>query len=472
MFDAVLVANRGEIAVRVIATLKRLGIRSIAVYSEADQDAMHVKLADTAVCVGQPPAAGSYLNIDAILDAADRAGADAIHPGYGFLAENAKFAQAVADRGLAFVGPSPQVISEMGSKINARRIMADAGVPTVPGLLEPVDSADAALASADGIGYPVAVKASGAGGGKGFRIAHNPDELPAAFHGAQSEGERFFNDSTVYLERYLADPRHVEVQVLGDTLGNVVHLYDRDCTIQRRHQKLVEEAPTPTIDEDFRRRICAQAMDAARAIGYVGAGTVEGLVTGSRSGEPEFFFLEMNTRIQVEHGITEMITGVDIVEQQLRAAAGQPLSVEQDEVRIDGHAIEVRINAENAAKGFLPSAGTITRYKEPTGAGVRVDSGVREGTAILPHYDSLLAKVLVHGATREDATARMRRALDEFVLEGPKATLLPFHRALLATDEWANAGTAREITADPRTFMAQAGTTQSETPSPTGSASA
>lgn len=453
MFDAVLVANRGEIAVRVITTLDRLGIPSIAVYSEADRDARHVELADDAVCIGPAPAAESYLDVAALLDAATRTGADAIHPGYGFLAENAEFARAVADAGITFVGPQPEIITAMGSKINSRRIMAEAGISTVPGLLDPVDSVDAALAAASDVGYPVAVKASGAGGGKGFRVAHTPVELPAAFEGARGEGERFFGDGTVYLERYLADPRHVEVQILGDAHGNVVHLYDRDCTIQRRHQKLVEEAPAPGLGEDFRRHVCAQAVEAARAVGYVGAGTVEGLVAASANSGSEFYFLEMNTRIQVEHGITELITGVDIVEQQLRAAAGEQLSVRQHDVRIEGHAIEVRINAENAAKGFLPAGGTITRYEEPTGPGIRVDSGVREGTRILPFYDSLLAKVLAHGATREEATARLIEALDDFVLEGPKATLLPFHRALLGTEAWASGSSAREITSDPVAFM-------------------
>ncbi|ASR35811.1 hypothetical protein BAY61_13260 [Prauserella marina] len=453
MFNAVLVANRGEIAVRVISTLNRLGIPSIAAYSEADRDARHVELADDAVCIGPAPAAESYLDVTAILDAAKQSGADAIHPGYGFLAENAEFGRAVAEAGIAFVGPRPETITAMGSKINARRIMAEAGIATVPGLLEPLDSAEAALAAAVDVGYPVAVKASGAGGGKGFRVARTPDELPAAFEGARGEGERFFGDGTVYLERYLTDPRHVEVQILGDTHGNIVHLYDRDCTIQRRHQKLVEEAPAPTLGCDFREHVCARAVEAARAVGYVGAGTVEGLVAGAGSAEPEFFFLEMNTRIQVEHGITELITGVDIVEQQLRAAAGEPLSVRQRDVRIEGHAIEVRINAENAAKNFLPTGGTITRYEEPTGPGIRVDSGVREGTRIPPFYDSLLAKVLAHGATREEATARLIEALDEFVLEGPKATLLPFQRALLATRAWADGSSAREITSDPAAFM-------------------
>ncbi|MEU3271239.1 biotin carboxylase N-terminal domain-containing protein [Saccharomonospora sp. NPDC006951] len=464
MFNAVLVANRGEIAVRVITTLKRLGIPSIAAYSEADRDAKHVELADDAVCIGPAAAAESYLNVAAVLEAAKRSGADAIHPGYGFLAENAEFARSVAEAGITFVGPQPEIITAMGSKINSRRIMAEAGIATVPGLLEPVDSADAALIAATEVGYPVAVKASGAGGGKGFRVAHTSAELPAAFEAARGEGERFFGDGTVYLERYLTDPRHVEVQILGDTHGNVVHLYDRDCTIQRRHQKLVEEAPAPGLGDDFRQHICAQAVEAARAVGYVGAGTVEGLVAGSGSAGPEFFFLEMNTRIQVEHGITELITGVDIVEQQLRAAAGEPLSVRQRDVRIEGHAIEVRINAENAAKGFLPTGGAITRYEEPAGPGVRVDSGVGEGTRILPYYDSLLAKVLAHGATREEATARLIEALDAFVLEGPKATLLPFHRALLTTDAWASASSARDITSDPAAFMKASGGTVRGTP--------
>lgn len=448
MFNKVLVANRGEIAVRILKSLQKLGIASVAVYSEADIDSIHTKLADESVCLGPPPAADSYLNGDRILEEARRLGVDAIHPGYGFLAENAEFAEACEESGICFIGPRPEAIRAMGSKISSRQIMSEAGVTTVPGGLESVPTLEDAERAADRIGYPVAVKASGAGGGKGFRVAHSPVELSDAFHGAQGEGARFFNDDTVYLEKYLSDPRHIEVQVLGDTHGNVIHLFERDCSIQRRHQKLVEETPAPTIDENLRQRITTEAVQAASAINYTSAGTVEGLVANG-----EFYFLEMNTRIQVEHGITELVTGIDIVEQQLKIAAGLPLDLRQADVKSDGHAIEVRINAENAEKGFLPSPGSITSYREPSYDGVRVDSGVEEGSSILPFYDSLLAKVLVHADTRENATALMIEALESFTLEGPKATLLPFHRALMKSREWANAETARELVENPSKFM-------------------
>lgn len=449
MFQKVLVSNRGEIAVRVIESLRKLGITSVAVYSEADADAVHTKLADESVCIGAPPAAESYLDSAKILEVAKELRVDAIHPGYGFLAENAEFAEACEAADIEFIGPRPEAIRAMGSKISSRQIMAKAGVQAVPGGLNPVVTFEKAKVAADEIGYPVAVKASGAGGGKGFRVAEKPADLEKAFDGARGEGERFFNDGTVYLEQYLHDPRHVEVQILGDSHGNIIHLFDRDCSIQRRHQKLIEEGPSPVVDDEFRERITKQAVAAARAIGYTSAGTVEGLVAGD-----EFYFLEMNTRIQVEHGVTELLTGVDIVEQQLRVACGEELSIKQPDVRLRGHAIECRINAENAAKGFLPAPGTITAYSEPTGEGVRVDSGVRVGSKVLPFYDSLLAKVLVVAETREAATARMIEALENFQLEGPK-TLIPFHLALLKSDPWKNAETARKITSNPKTFMAE-----------------
>ncbi|GAB3040854.1 acetyl-CoA carboxylase biotin carboxylase subunit [Sediminivirga luteola] len=447
MITKVLVANRGEIAVRVLATLRRLGIASVAVYSEADAEALHTRLADEAVCIGPAPTSDSYLQAERIIETARSCGADAIHPGYGFLAENAGFAQDCEDAGIIFIGPRPETIRAMGSKISARALMDAAGVQTVPGTLEALTTLEEAYVAAEGIGYPVAVKASGAGGGKGFRVAQGPDQLESAFTGARGEGERFFSDGTVYLERYLDDPRHVEVQILGDVHGNIVHLHERDCSIQRRHQKLVEEAPSPVVDAEFRSRITDQALAAARAVGYVSAGTVEGLVAGG-----EFYFLEMNTRIQVEHGVTELVTGVDIVEQQLRIANGEELNLRQDDIRIRGHAIECRVNAENAAKGFLPAPGTITAYQEPHGDGIRVDSGVETGTKVLPFYDSLLAKVLVVAEDRAEATNRMIAALEEFQLEGPK-TLIPFHLALLRSGEWRSAGTAREIVADPRAFL-------------------
>lgn len=448
MFHKVLVSNRGEIAVRILRSLKKLGIPSVAVYSEADVEAVHTKLADEAVCIGPSPAAESYLNGSRILEEAKALGVDAIHPGYGFLAENAEFAEACEIAGIRFIGPQPEAIRAMGSKISSRQIMSEAGVRTVPGGLEPVRDIEEARSSAEQIGYPIAVKASGAGGGKGFRVAHCPDELEEAFDGARGEGARFFSDDTVYLERYLNDPRHIEVQILGDTHGNVIHLYERDCSIQRRHQKLVEESPAPTIDRSLRERITTEAVAAAKAVNYTSAGTVEGLVA-----DGEFYFLEMNTRIQVEHGITELVTGIDIVEQQLRIAEGSPLTLRQSDVKSDGHAIEVRVNAENAAKGFMPSPGTITAYVEPNGDGIRVDSGVEKGTSVLPFYDSLLAKVLVHADTREEATELMINAIENFTLEGPKATLLPFHGALMRSNEWAKAETARSIIDDPKEFL-------------------
>ncbi|QIZ37695.1 acetyl/propionyl/methylcrotonyl-CoA carboxylase subunit alpha [Saccharopolyspora sp. ASAGF58] len=442
MFTRVLVANRGEIAVRILRTLRKMGIESVTVHSDAEADAVHVRAADQAVCIGPGPVSESYLRIDRVLDAARRTGAQAVHPGYGLLAENPEFAEACERAGLVFIGPTPEAIRMMGSKIEARRAMSEAGVPVVPGALEPVSGGDHALALADSIGYPIAAKASGAGGGKGFRVARDPGELPGAVEGARSEGVRFFADPTVYLERYLDDPRHIEVQLLGDTHGNVVHLFERDCTIQRRHQKLVEEAPAPRLPEPLRTHIGELAITAAKAIGYHSAGTVEGLLAGD-----EFFFLEMNTRIQVEHCVTEMVTGINLVEQQVRVAAGERLSFGQTDLRLDGHAIECRINAENAAKHFLPAPGTISGYQEPRGAHVRVDSGVGEGSAVLPFYDPMIAKLIVWGEDRATATDRMLRALDEFRIEGV-TTLLPFHRALLASDQWRRAESCRDLLED------------------------
>jgi acetyl-CoA carboxylase biotin carboxylase subunit len=440
VFAKVLVANRGEIAVRVLRALRELGIRSVAVYSEADANAPHVRLADEAVAIGPAPPAQSYLNAEALLAACRETGAEALHPGYGFLAENAAFARRCAEAGVVFVGPFPEAIEAMGTKVRARELVAALGVPVVPGSSGPVETAAAARAEAERIGYPVAVKASGGGGGIGFRVARSEDELEAAFSAARADGERFFRDGQVYLEHYFDDPRHVEVQVLGDAHGDVVHLGERDCSIQRRHQKLVEESPGPTVTPELRERLAAHALRIARAIGYASAGTVEGLLVGD-----EFYFLEMNTRLQVEHPVTEAVTGVDLVKEQLRIAAGERLALRQEDVRVEGVALECRINAEAAHKGFVPSPGTIERYREPGGA--RVDSGVEEGSVVTPYYDSLLAKVIVHAPTREEATARMREALAEFVLEGPQ-TLLPFHRALLATEQWARAETARDLLAD------------------------
>ena len=375
MFEKVLVANRGEIAIRVIRTLEEMGIASVAVYSELDRDALHVARADEAYLLGGPTAAESYLNIEKILEVCRESGAEAVHPGYGFLAENARFAQACEDAGITFIGPPASAIEAMGSKTRARELMREAGVPIVPGTTEPVGGVDEARELiADEIGYPVAVKAAGGGGGKGFRVAQDGSELEAAFDGASREGEKFFSDPTVYLERYLPDPRHVEVQVLADRHGNVVHLGERDCSVQRRHQKLIEESPAPAVDEALRARIGEIGVEAARAVGYVGAGTIEGLLA-----DGEYFFLEMNTRVQVEHCVTEMVTGIDIVREGILAAAGEPLSISQDDVVLSGHAIECRINAEDASKRFAPAPGQITSYREPAGPGVRVDSGVGPG---------------------------------------------------------------------------------------------
>ncbi len=442
MFSKVLIANRGEIALRVIRTLKELGIATVAVYSEADADAPHVRHADEAYEIGPAPATESYLRADKILDVAARAGVDAIHPGYGFLAENAAFARACADAGVVFIGPPPEAIEAMGSKIRARETMRAAGVPIVPGTTAPVESLEAAADAAAEIGYPVAMKAAGGGGGKGFRVAHAPDEIEKAFAGASGEGERFFGDPTVYVERYLEDPRHVEVQILADGFGTVVHLGERDCSIQRRHQKLIEECPAPGISAELRERIASIGVEAARAVGYRGAGTVEGLLA-----DGEYYFLEMNTRVQVEHSVTEMATGIDIVREQIQIAAGEPLSFAQEDVELRGHAIECRINAEDASKNFAPAPGHIGRYREPAGPFVRVDSGVEAGAAVLPYYDPMIAKLIVWDRDREAATRRMLRALDEYEIEGLK-TLLPFHRALLRTDQWAEGSTCRDLIGD------------------------
>lgn len=443
MFTRVLVANRGEIAVRVIRALDELGIESVAVYSEADREAQHVKRATHAYLLGPGPAAESYLKVDKLLEVIQESGAEAVHPGYGFLAENAAFARALEDAGVTFIGPPASAIEAMGSKTKARELMQDAGVPIVPGTTDPVESLEDAQRIAEEIGYPVAVKAAGGGGGKGFRVALEPDKLKDAFEGAAREGEKFFSDATVYLERYLPDPRHVEVQVLADGHGHVVHLGERDCSIQRRHQKLIEESPAPLVDADLRERIGKIAVEAARAVDYRGAGTIEGLL----SEEGEYFFLEMNTRVQVEHCVTEAVTGVDIVREQILIAAGEPLSFGQDDIRWHGHAIECRINAEDAAKNFAPAPGTVTHYREPSGPGVRVDSGVLSGSEITPLYDPMVAKLIVWDADREKATRRMARALKEFEIEGVR-TLIPFHKAIMASEQWAKGETCRDLIED------------------------
>ncbi|HEX4465565.1 MAG TPA: acetyl-CoA carboxylase biotin carboxylase subunit [Solirubrobacteraceae bacterium] len=451
MFSKVLVANRGEIAVRIVRALEELGVASVAIYSELDRDAPHVSRAGEAYNLGDGPAAENYLSVEKILDAVARSGAEAVHPGYGFLAENAPFAQACEDAGIVFIGPPASAIEAMGSKTRARELMQAAGVPIVPGTTVPVETVADALRIAKGeIGFPVAVKAAGGGGGKGFRVALSEDELEGAFEGSSREGEKFFSDGTVYLERYLHDPRHVEVQVLADRHGNVIHLGERDCSIQRRHQKVIEESPAPewVVDAEMRERIGQIGVNAAKAVDYVGAGTIEGLFSvGEGSSEPEYFFLEMNTRVQVEHCVTEMTTGVDIVKEGIRAAAGEELAYKQEDIELRGHAIECRINAEDASKNFAPAPGKIGVYREPTGPGIRVDSGVVEGGEVSPMYDPMVAKLIVWDADREQATRRMLRALDEYEIEGLK-TLIPFHKALLATEQWARGETCRDLLED------------------------
>ncbi len=447
MFSKILIANRGEIALRIIRACEELGIATVAVYSEIDRDAPHVSRADEAFLLGPGPASESYLSIEKLIDAVERSGAEAVHPGYGFLAENAAFARALEERKITFIGPPASAIDAMGSKTKARELMKKAGVPIVPGTTEPVDTVeDAQKIIDDSIGYPVAVKAAGGGGGKGFRVALTEDKLKDAFEGAAREGEKFFSDATVYLERYLPDPRHVEVQVLADSHGNVIHLGERDCSLQRRHQKLIEEAPAPAVDEKLREKIGKIATDAAAAVNYTGAGTIEGLLQ-----DGEYFFLEMNTRVQVEHCVTEMVTGIDIVKEGIKVAAGEKLSISQDDVVLRGHAIECRINAEDASKNFAPAPGSITTYIEPSGPGVRVDSGCLAGSVISPMYDPMIAKLVVWDADREQATARMLRALGEYEIGGLK-TLMPFHQAIMQSEQWAKAETCRDLIED-RTWL-------------------
>ncbi|MBJ7347318.1 MAG: acetyl-CoA carboxylase biotin carboxylase subunit [Thermoleophilaceae bacterium] len=443
MFEKVLVANRGEIAVRVFRALTELGVASVAVYSETDANAPHVRLADEAYSLGDGAAAETYLVIEKILDAAKRSGADAIHPGYGFLAENAVFARACDEAGIVFIGPPASAIDAMGSKTKARELMAAAGVPIVPGTTDPVaDVAEARKIIADSIGFPIAVKAAGGGGGKGFRVALTDDELDDAFEGAAREGEKFFNDATVYLERYLPNPRHVEVQLLADNHGNIVHLGERDCSVQRRHQKLVEEAPAPGVSDELRLQMGEIAINAARAVGYRSAGTIEGLLQ-----DGEYYFLEMNTRVQVEHTVTEMVTGIDIVKEQIKVAAGAELPFSQEDIRITGHSIECRVNAEDAAMNFAPAPGKLITYNEPSGPGVRVDSGVEAGSEISPLYDPMVAKLIVWDSDRASATSRMLRALSEFEIVGTK-TLIGFHSGLLASQQWQNGETCKDLTED------------------------
>lgn len=426
MFKKVLIANRGEIAVRIIRACREMGIATVAVYSEPDREALHVQLADEAYCIGPAPSKQSYLSMAALISVADRTGSDAIHPGYGFLAENAAFAQACADNNITFIGPEPDAITRMGDKSIARQTMKEAGVPTVPGTEGLIEREEEAVAIANEIGYPVIIKATAGGGGKGMRVANNEEELVYSLHQARKEAEAAFGNAGVYIEKYLEEPRHVEIQIMGDRHGNVVYLGERDCSIQRRHQKLVEEAPSPALTEKLRKEMGKAAVEAAKAVNYHGAGTIEFLL--DRHGK--FYFMEMNTRIQVEHPVTEMITGIDLIREQISVAAGKPLSFAQKDVKINGWAIECRINAENPAKNFMPSPGKVEFYLPPGGYGVLVDSAVYSGYSITPFYDSMVAKLIVWGKDREEAIQRMKRALDEFVIEGVKTTI-PFHQRLL-----------------------------------------
>jgi acetyl-CoA carboxylase biotin carboxylase subunit len=425
VFRKVLIANRGEIALRVIRACKEMGIRTVAVYSEADRESLHVRFADEDVCIGPPPARESYLNIPRIIAAAEITGADAIHPGYGFLAENAEFSEICERSQLTFIGPTPQQIRLMGDKAAARRTMREVGVPIVPGT-DAVGDPDEALAAAVGIGFPVLIKAAAGGGGKGMRVAADAEDFPRQYSMARNEASAAFGDDTVYVEKYLARPRHIEFQILGDAHGRVIHLGERDCSIQRRHQKLIEEAPSPALDEALREEMGDAAVRGAKAIDYVGAGTIEMLLNDDNS----FYFMEMNTRIQVEHPVTEMCTGFDLVKEQIRAAAGLPLSIPETKIHLRGHAIECRINAEDPARNFAPSPGTITTFHPPGGPGVRVDTHVYAGYRVPPNYDSLLAKLIVHASTREEAIARMRHTLASFVIEGVHTTI-PFLQTVM-----------------------------------------
>ncbi|MBA2873420.1 acetyl-CoA carboxylase biotin carboxylase subunit [Thermaerobacillus caldiproteolyticus] len=432
MIKKLLIANRGEIAVRIIRACKELGIETVAVFSEADREALHVQLADEAYCIGPTASKDSYLNFTNIMSVATLTGCDAIHPGYGFLAENAAFAELCRECNITFVGPSPEAITKMGIKDIARETMREAGVPIVPGSKGIIESVDEAIALANDIGYPVIIKATAGGGGKGIRVARNEQELIKGINITQQEAATAFGNPGVYIEKYIEDFRHVEIQVLADSYGNIIHLGERDCSIQRRLQKLVEEAPSPALDEETRKRMGEAAVKAAQAVNYTGAGTVEFIFDYKAK---KFYFMEMNTRIQVEHPVTELITGVDLIKEQIRVASGEKLSLTQEEVTFNGWAIECRINAENPEKNFMPSPGRINMYLPPGGLGVRVDSAAYPGYMIPPYYDSMIAKLIVHASTREEAIARMKRALSEFVIEGIHTTI-PFHLKLFEHEKF------------------------------------
>jgi acetyl-CoA carboxylase, biotin carboxylase subunit len=424
LFEKILIANRGEIALRIHRACREMGIKTVAVHSTADADAMHVRLADEAVCIGPPPSRDSYLNMPALLTAASITGADAIHPGVGFLSENARFAEMVEEHGFVFIGPTPEHIRIMGDKVTAKRTVQGLGLPVIQGSDGALDSVEKAVATADRVGYPVLIKAASGGGGKGMKVARTRDDVETAYRLARSEAKANFGNDEVYLERYLEKPRHIEIQVFGDTHGNAVHLGERDCSIQRRHQKLVEEGPSPALNASEREKIGSLAARTVKLMGYRGAGTMEFLYENG-----EFFFMEMNTRIQVEHPVTEMITGIDLVREQIRVAAGQPLSVRQEDIEFRGHAIECRINAENSDT-FAPSPGQIRGYHPPGGLGVRVDSALYDGYRVPQYYDSLIAKLIVHGASRNECLMRLRRALSEFVIDGID-TSLPLQQRII-----------------------------------------
>jgi acetyl-CoA carboxylase biotin carboxylase subunit len=431
MFDKVLIANRGEIALRIHRACREMGISTVAVHSTADADAMHVRLADESVCIGPPAPKDSYLSMPAILSAAIITNADAIHPGYGLLSENATFAAMVEEHGFTFIGPSSEHIRMMGDKIVAKETMIAAGVPCVPGSAGSLEDPETVRATAKSIGYPVLIKASGGGGGRGMKVAEDDSQVVEAYMSARAEAKSAFGNDQVYMEKYLSHPRHIEVQILGDAHGNVVHLGERDCSLQRRHQKLLEEAPSPALNPEARARIGKIAVNAIKKLGYLGAGTLEFLYQ-----DGEFYFIEMNTRLQVEHPITEMISGVDIVREQLRIAAGSPLSFKQDDIKFSGHAIECRINAETSDT-FTPAPGKVRDYHPPGGLGVRVDSALYAGYTVPPYYDSLISKLIVHGATRNECLMRLRRSLEEYVIAGVETTI-PLHRRLVNAPDFVN----------------------------------
>ncbi len=430
MFHKILIANRGEIAIRIIRACKEMGIKTVAVYSQADSNSLHVKLADESVCIGPAPSALSYLNINAIISAAELTDSEAIHPGYGFLSENANFAEVCEKCGITFIGPSPESMRIMGDKISARQAVIKQGVPILPGTKEGVHTVEDAVKVAKEIGFPVIIKATAGGGGRGMKIVHSQAALPNAFATARAEAQSGFGNPEVYIEKYCEQPRHVEIQILADKHGNVIHLGERDCSIQRRHQKLLEEAPSTISTPELRAAMGSAAVKAAAAVGYNSVGTVEFLVDKQNN----FYFMEMNTRVQVEHPVTEMVTGVDIVREQIRSAAGLPLRYRQEDIKISGHAIECRINAEDPLK-FTPCPGKITSYHPPGGLGVRVDSFVYDQYTVVPHYDSMIAKLIVHAETREDAIKRMARALDEYIIEGIKTTIF-FHKRIMTNKDF------------------------------------